>query len=324
MEKLGVGLIGFGGIGHTHFRLVREEPGLELRALCDIDRGKLDEAGGYGVERLYTDYREMIDDGGIDLVIVATPPKYHVEQALYALDKGLYVLLEKPIALSLEEARKLYERARGSNKVMVTFSLRYHGFYEKIKNVIDSVLGEPLYVWHYALGEYPDRPWIKDRGMSGGMLNENGVHIIYLHRWWIGEIRRVYARSWRLVEDSTIEDNLVLLMDHGGPQSILIQSWSGGHHVRRWGVVCEKGRITCDGYLRGSYKISLSSGEVLEEGSIGFSVLEMYRRQLKHFIECIRNGWKPYTDIEEGYRVQEVVEAAYKSSEKGCHIELPL
>ncbi len=322
MEKLRVALIGFGGIGHTHYRLVTEEESLELIAICDIDDEKLLEARKLGVDRVYSDYRDLIDKESPDLVIVVTPPKYHVEQALYALDSGAYVLLEKPVATNLEEAKKLYYRARGSNKVMVTFSLRYHGFYEEIKRVIDEVIGSPLYVYHYAIESYPPQEWIRDKTFSGGMLNENSVHIIYLHCWWLGEIERVYARVWRVDPGSTIEDNLVLLMDHGGCESILLQSWSGPGIARGWSVIGEKGRIICNVYLRGSYKIVLSDGTVYREGDIGFSVIEMYRRQLRHFIECIRNGWRPYTGIEDGYRVREIVDAAYRSSREDWFIDV--
>ncbi len=324
MEKIRFGIIGVGQMGSIHLSLLKERGDVVVEAVCDIDDARLEETKKKGVEKLYRDYKEMIDKEGLDAVIVSTPPKYHVEQAVYAYKKGLYVLLEKPVATSLGEARKLYSATGDTNKVLVAFSLRYHGFYEKIKNVLDEKLGNPILLWHIALGRIPPMEWVTDKEFSGGMLNENGVHIIYLYYWWAGEPVEVSARMWTLTKRITIEDNIVVEMKHQSASSSFVQSWSGGHRWRKWGIVAENGRITCEGYLAGEYTISTIDGKTIEQSSIDIDVLDMYRKQLAHFIDCIRNGWRPLTNIRDGLKVQEIVEAAYLSAREGRSIKLPL
>ncbi|WFO75142.1 Gfo/Idh/MocA family oxidoreductase [Desulfurococcaceae archaeon MEX13E-LK6-19] len=324
MEKPRFGIIGVGQMGSIHLDLLKERNDVVVEAVCDIDEERLREAEKKGVKRLYKDYQAMIDEGGFDAVIIATPPKHHVEQAIYAYKKGLYVLLEKPVATSLDDALKLYNVTGDTTKIMVAFSLRYHPFYEKIKKIMDEKLGKPLLLWHIALGRIPPMKWVTDRNISGGMLNENGVHIIYLYYWWAGVPKSVTARMWTLTKGISIEDNIIVEMEHSLARSSFIQSWSGGHRWRKWGVVTEKGRITCEGYLSGNYTISLSQDKIVEESSITIDPLDMYRKQLDHFIDCIVNGIRPVTSIVDGVKVQEIIEAAYKSAKENTSIRLPL
>ncbi len=321
-DKVRLGIIGLGQMGSLYLDLLSRMEGVVVEAAADIDEERLRYAGSRGVKRLYRDYREMIDEGGFEGVLVVTPPKYHVEQALYAYRAGLYVHLDKPVAADVEDARRLYREAGDTDRIMVAFSLRYHGFYREIKRYLDENLGDPLYIWHIALGRLPKSSWLADRSVSGGMLNENGVHIVYLHYWYAGKPVEVYASTATLTQGITIEDNVYLRIKHPKAVSVFIQSWSGGHRRRGWGLVAEKGRVTVDGYLGGRYTVSLSSGEILSSGDIAVDVMDMYREQLRHFIDCIRDRRRPLTPLRDGVIVQEIVHAAYLSAEKGSPVKV--
>ena len=324
MAMVKIGIIGLGWMGSLHYKLLRESLGIDVVAVCDIDESRLEEPKKNRV-RVYRDYREMLEEGGFDGVIIATPPKFHKEQAIEALKRGFYVLLEKPMAKDLKEAMEIYNIAKGKNRLMIAFSLRFHELYTKIKEYIDQELGDIVYQWHIALGRIPSYPWIGDREFSGGMLNENGVHVLYYQMWYAGEVDEVYATSRTLQQGISIEDNIALYMKHrNGATSVFIQSWSGGHRWRKWGLVALRGRVTVEGYLGGSYTVSRMDGSIVEEKNFDKPIEDMYIAQLKHFIECIENSWRPIVNEEDGIKIQQIVEAAYLSSRESKPIKLPL
>ncbi len=326
MRRVRLALVGLGSMGEIHYRLLLERLSdvAELVAVCDVDESRLAEPSKRGI-RVYRDYHALLSEGGFDGIIIATPPHLHREQSIEALKQGLYVLLEKPMATNLRDALEIYNAAKGKNRLMIAFSLRFHELYQKVKKYLESELGNVVTQWHIALGKVPPTPWIGKRELSGGMLCENGVHVVYYQMWYAGEVVEVYASSRTLTPGLEIEDNISLTMKHrSGAVSMFIQSWSGGHRWRKWGLVAEKGRVTVEGYLNGDYTVSRSDGTTIESGNFGKPFEEMYINQLRHFIECIANGWRPIVNEENGMAVQQVVEAAYISSREGRPVKLPL
>jgi len=309
-------------MGLYYARLLREKLGVEVEAVCDIDPKKLEE---FNALRRFRDFRKMLEEGGFDGVIVATPPLYHREPTVEALKRGFYVMVEKPLASNLEDALEIYRAAYGKNRLMISFSLRYHHLYQKVKRILEDRLGGVVQQWHVSLGLLPSNPWIGRKRVSGGMLAEHGVHVIYYQVWYAGDVEEVYAHTRRVTTGIDIEDLALMVMKHrGGAVSMYLQSWIGGHRWRKWGVEAEKGRITVEGYLEGEYSVSTSRGDLVEKGVFNEPPEHMYVEQLRHFIECIENGWRPLTNEEDGIVVQQIVEAAYRSSESGKPVKLPL
>ncbi len=309
-----IGLVGVGTMGYIHLKLLTTE----LRdlatvvAVCDVSDDALRRARELGVENLYGDYDEMLERESLDAVIIATPPYLHREQAIKALRKGLYVLLEKPMGVTLEDALEIARYA--GNRLMIAFSLRYHNLYRKVKSYLDDMLGKPLMQWHVAMGRIPPIPWIGDRSRSGGMINENSIHVLYQFYWYAGRVREVFARTWRLTPGVTIEDNAAVTLVHeGGTVSILIHSWTASHRWRKWGLQAERGTVTCEGYLEGEYRISCE-GRIVEEGRYEEPIEVMYANQLRDFIQSIVNGWKPPVNEEDGLHIHKVINAIYESA----------
>ena len=320
---ISLGVVGFGFMGSTLSRIVMERLSDRARiaAVCDVDPRALERARSLGIEALYRDLDEMLEKESLDAVIVATPPALHAEQAIKALDRGLYVLLEKPMAVNLEQAAEIYRHARG--RLMMGFSLRFHEMYIELKRLMESELGDPVFQWHIALGRVPSTPWVADERMSGGMINEHAVHVLYVFRWFAGEAREVFARMWRVSEGIQIEDNASLTIVHeSGAVSLYAQSWSGGHRWRKWGVQCRRGRATFESYLEGRYTISV--GNRVEERVFDKPVEHMYVNEMRYFIDCVENGWRPSPNEVDGLRVQEIVEAYRISAMKGQVVKLPL
>ncbi len=318
-----LGLVGVGSMGQIHLKLLRGSLSdrADLVAVCDVRQEALEEAKRMGVKAVYTDYHEMLEKESLDGVIIATPPHLHPSQAVEALRRGLYVLLEKPVAPSMEGVRRVVENAGG--RLMVAFSLRFHELYEKVKRLLDTRLGRVVMQWHIALGKLPPTPWIRVKAMSGGMVNENSIHVLYVFYWYAGRVREVYARLWSLTEDVDIEDNAAITLVHeDGAVSMLVHTWTAGHRWRKWGVQAEKGTVTCEGYLSGQYRVSLRSGEIIEEGVYDKPIEDMYARQLSHFIDCIVNGWKPVVNEDDALHVHMVIDAVHQSAARGEPVKL--
>jgi len=319
-EKVRIGLIGVGEMGGIHLRLLAAHPLAELVGVCDTDAGVRERVEREYSVRTYADYRALIEEGRPDAVIIATPPYLHPEQALYALEAGLYVLLEKPLAVDLEGAKRVCEAAAG--RLMMAFSLRFHGLYRRIAEHLDS-LGRVVSQWHLALGRMPRNSWVGHKEKSGGMINEHAVHMLYVFLWYAGEVEEVYARLWRLGEERDIEDTATVELVHAsGATSTLIQTWWAGHRLRNWGVQCEGGTVTVEGYLGGPYKVSRADMSTVEEGVFEEPVEEMYRRQLDHFLDCVIQGKRPAVNEEDGLRIQRLVAAIHRSAAEGRPVRL--
>ncbi len=319
-----VGLVGIGSMGGLHLKLLTTDSRLKelakVTAVCDVREEALKLAKSLGVDGLFSSYDLMLREADLDAVIIATPPYLHREQAIKALKEGLYVLVEKPMGVTLGDAEEIAKYA--GNKVMVAFSLRYHGLYELVKEYLSKELGDVITQWHIALGKVPPNEWIRKPELSGGMINENTIHVIYVMYWYAGKVEEVYAKTWRVREDVEIEDNALITMKHeGGSASTIIHSWSASHRWRKWGIQARYGTVTCEGYLGGSYRIS-KGGNILKEGNYDEPIEEMYVKQLKHFIECVKEGGKPLTNEEDGIHVHKIIHAIYTSAKQGKPIRI--
>ncbi len=319
-----VGIIGYGFMGSTHARLIREKKLAELQAISDIDEKALYKAREENREvKIYTDPLELIRDKNIDAVIIATPPTTHVDLLLKSIDHGKHVLVEKPLATSIRELDKLLEHEIPRDLVvMVGYSLRYHRMYIDLKKFMEK-LGRIYFFHHTALGGMPSAGWIRDPSLSGGMLNENAVHILYLFYWYFGEPRRIYAT----LESKTapgIDDNILLVSEHGSENNkttaSLLRSWTANQVIRYFEVLGENGSIHVDGYLGGKVRMVIG-GETMEY-NYETIIDEMYTNELKDFFDSVTSMKQPQVTLKDGVVIQLMVEAAKKSNTTGSPIEM--
>ena len=120
-SKLRVAIIGAGGIARAHAKHFKENGNVELVAAADPVPAALEKMEEeYGITNHFTDYKEMIAKGGIDAVTVCTPNALHAEPTILSLEAGLHALVEKPLAMSVDEAEKMCAAAEASGKVLST------------------------------------------------------------------------------------------------------------------------------------------------------------------------------------------------------------
>ena len=150
-KKVRVGIIGTGWIAEAHARNLKDMPDVEIVSGADLIPGKAEkffqEVGIEGV-KLYPSHKELIDAGGIDAVCICTYNATHAECAIYALEHGLHVMLEKPMCVTLEEAVAIRKAEKASGKVLtIGFQPRYDDNMKMVKQIVQSgVLGDIYYI----------------------------------------------------------------------------------------------------------------------------------------------------------------------------------
>lgn len=150
-KKVRIGIIGTGGIAHAHMEAYKNRNDIEYVAFCDIIPGKAEAfAKEFGIDgvKFYGDYREMLDNEQLDGVSVCTYNRQHAAPTIYALNKGVNVILEKPFSVTLEEAAEMCRAEKASRKILtVGFQPRFDKNMQQIKKIVESgELGQVYYI----------------------------------------------------------------------------------------------------------------------------------------------------------------------------------
>jgi predicted dehydrogenase len=221
-ETLRVGLVGAGGIANAHIRGFRSVDGIEVVALWNRTRARaeqLAEAHGIRNARVFDDWRTMILEAELDVVSVVTAPQLRMGPVLLALEKGIHVLVEKPLAVNLSEAAKMVDAAHQAEVVTaVCFTWRYTPSALVARRIIQSgQLGQIRNcssVWHFsappAVFTQDFRPFINKAHHGLGMLGENGSHQFDMINFLTGQVVTEIAgrMEWREPERPELRANL--------------------------------------------------------------------------------------------------------------------
>ncbi len=198
MSKLRVGIVGLGW-GQLMLEAFRRVQGTEVVALCDLDAARLAQvAANYRVTPTFTDYRDLIARGNVDLIGVATPPETHQVIAQMALNANIHLLMEKPLAANLLDTQELYALQQSRESVCaVNFEMRYLPALAYAKELIDEAyLGRLLRVDVTLVMDQPwgvRGNWLADDARGGGVLLEMGSNFVDVLRWWFGDVCAVLA-----------------------------------------------------------------------------------------------------------------------------------
>jgi predicted dehydrogenase len=216
---LRVGIVG-AGIGAAHAAGLQRQDGVEIAAVCTRRRERAERmAARYRIPAVYTDHQEMLAREQLDLVVIATPNDLHYPLTLDALASGAHVVCEKPLALTVDEAREMERRAEAAGaKAFVPFVLRYLPAAAYVKEILDSgFIGEPYLVavhcWT-AADRNEQMHWHFDREQAGsGALANIGSHVIHLVDWWLGGLTRVCSKATTAVPQRVWPDGTAAAVD---------------------------------------------------------------------------------------------------------------
>ncbi len=227
------GLVGCGGIGQIRAQAFEATPELRLVAVSDLDPGRAEAVARAREAAICRDADSLLHRDDLDAVIVSTPPALHAEIACAALRAGKHVLVEKPLARSAAECRTILAAAAAANRFVATgFNYRFYPSVVKARECLDAgVIGELDHIRAYSGYTAADhgQPWLHEHdAMGGGALRDNGIHLLDLVRWFLGEVDDVMGlRSNHVWRFPGCEDNgFALLRSDTGRLASLQASWT--------------------------------------------------------------------------------------------------
>jgi len=226
-------VIGCGDVSTVHFGPIGALDGIDLVGVCDTDADRAAAAAGrYGVPA-FACHRDLLDRVRPDVVHVCTPHHQHAQVAIDALDAGVAVLLEKPVAHTLAEADRVVAAARRNPgvKVGVCLQNRYNATTQAARALLESGTlgavrgGSATVLWHRDPAYYAARPWrgrVRDSG--GGVLINQAIHTLDLMEWLLGDVADARGHSGRYTVDGVVdvEDTAHAVLAHaGGARSVV-------------------------------------------------------------------------------------------------------
>ncbi|MFN0071608.1 MAG: Gfo/Idh/MocA family protein [Chloroflexota bacterium] len=227
------GLIGCGQIGQLRASALGQLRSGRLTAVSDVRLESARELAEKYRTAVHADWQSLIKSETVDAVIVSTPPSMHAQMCTEALEAGKHVLCEKPLALTPAEGRRMLESAERSGCFLATgFNFRFYPSFQKARELLDAgVIGNLAHVRSYAgySAAEQTQAWLRSpEVVGGGALRDNGIHLIDLTRYFLGEVAEVRGFSSSSVwELPGCEDNgFMVLRSPSGQLGSLQASWT--------------------------------------------------------------------------------------------------
>ncbi|MGE3777095.1 MAG: Gfo/Idh/MocA family protein [Pirellulaceae bacterium] len=344
MCKVRVGIVGSQFISSIHCEALRRVGRAEVVAVASPTEEHVRAfADRHRIRRWFTDYRQMLELDELDLVLLGLPNDLHCEATEAAAAAGKHVVVEKPMAPSLEECDRMIAACRRAGvKLMYAEELCFAPKYVRLKQLVDEgALGQVFLVKQSEKHDGPHSAWFWDVGRSGGgVMLDMGCHGIEFARWILGKpaVKRIYCDLKRnLHGDRTRgDDTSIVIVDfEGGATAYIEESWAklGGMDDRA--EVHGTGGVAYADLLHGNaietYSKSGYGYAVEKAGDTrgwSFTIYEElwnygFPQELEHFCECVRLDLPPRETGEDGRAVMEVLHAAYASAAAGRRIDLP-
>ncbi len=337
-------LIGCGRISTNHIKAAVEN-NITISAVCDIVTENMESVlAKHGLENKgiarYADYKEMIEKESIDFVSIATESGNHAEIALYCIEKGIHCIIEKPMAMSIEDCDKIIALSHKKNvKVCACHQNRFNISVQKLRSKIESGSfgklshGTVHVRWNRNKDYYTQAPWRGTWEQDGGALMNQCIHGIDLLRWMLGdEIEEVYGVTTQVTHDYLECEDLgtaIVKFKNGAIGTI-----EGTTNVypsnleETLYVFGEKGTVKLGGKSVNTIDVwnfaetdeDLAGFEEKTENVYGNGHTSVW----KDFVEAIEKNRKPYIDAEAGKRAVEMILSIYKSAMEGKPVKMPL
>ena len=359
MEKLKTGIIGCGKVGDFHAKAFAALENSEFTAVCDnnIERARAF-ADRYGV-KAYDDIEAMIRECALDVVSICTPHPLHANPAVIAADCGCNVLIEKPLASSLEDCDRIIEAGDRNHVTIGTMvQRRFYRPCMRIHQAIeDGKIGRPVLGMVTMLGwrdknYYDSDPWRGSwKGEGGGVMVNQAPHQIDLLQWYMGEVDEIYG-VWKNLNHPYIEVEdtavAVIKFKNGGVGNIVVSNSQNPALFGKVHIFGENGAgvgVQTDGgamFVAGMSSITEAPYNDLwtvageenmletwkrEDTDFFNSVDSMYyyhREQIKDFVDAVQKGEKPLVDAREGRKTVEIFTGIYRATETNSVIKFPI
>lgn len=344
-KTIRVGIIGAGGIArHAHIPGYQAQEDVELAAICDIVPGKAAKvAAENDISSAYDSCEEMLEEEDLDAVSVCTPNFAHREATLMALEAGLHVLCEKPIAMNLQEGQEMVEAARKRDLVLqIGLHMRFTPEAQTLKRFVEA--GE-LGDIYYGEATYMRRRGIPSWGVftqkkyqGGGALIDIGVHTLDQTMWLMGNPKPVavsgmvydifgkrsdVANTWGAWDPETfdVDDTSMAFVRFEDDVTLILRAgWAAhiGGNESGMRILGTEGGASME-----PLRIFKDVHETMVDiAPSGLPQVEPHTEEIAHFIDCVRGEAECLVVPEQVLDVQAVIDAIYESAEEGREIRL--
>ena len=334
-----IGILGGGGISDTHARAARSIDGVEVAAVYG-DNGEKSRrlAETHGVSAS-ADLASFLAHRPLDVVAIGSPSGCHAEQAIACLRAGLHVLVEKPMAVTAEEAASLVAAVDASGrKLGVFFQDRLAPDFVRLKAYLDvGHLGRILLAtghvkWFRPKEYYATSRWRGTWSLDGGgaVMNQ-GIHTLDLMLHLVGDVSSVQARARALRHAIEVEDTGVATLEFANGALGMFEATTAAHpgYKRRLEISGERGtivvehdRVVAADLATGAEPFPVSAPAATGESAASHVVSDAtpHRRIIEDFLRALRDGTRPICDGREGRRSVELVRALYASARTGAPV----
>ncbi|HUZ46826.1 MAG TPA: Gfo/Idh/MocA family oxidoreductase [Terriglobia bacterium] len=340
MEKLGVGIVGTGWVSGEYIRAFEAEPRTEVRALVSRETERAHaKAEEYGITRAraYDHLEKMLDDPGIQIVVLATPHPLHVSQGVAAAKAGKHIVIEKPVALNLDNLRRLQSAVEAAKiKTVVSFVLRWNPLFKNIRAMLDDgLIGKPFYAevdYLHGLGPwYAQYDWNIKKEMGGSSLLTAGCHAVDALRWFVRKKAvEVFAYS-----NTSPENPLRYEYD---PNSVTLVRFEDGAigkvassiecvmpYVFNIQLLGDQGTIRNDQLFTKRWPEQTGWAKVPsvlpDNGDVSH---HPFQDEVRHFVDCILNNSESHATLEDAALTHEICFASEISAREHRPVSLPL
>lgn len=350
MEKLKFAIVGCGRISYKHVEsLENNRADAVLVATCDVveERAEakkkeyLDKMKEDLSVKVFSDYKRMLKDVEIDVVTIATESGYHAEIAIECMKNGKHVIVEKPMALSIEDAEEMIRVAKENKvKLCISHQNRFNKPIQKLREAIEEnkfgklVNGTARILWNRNMGYYQQAPWRGTWAQDGGTLMNQCIHNIDLLQWMLGgEVERVYAECDTFLRDIEAEDfgAIIVRFKNGAIGMIEGSACVYPKNLEETlSIFGESGAVVIGGLAVNELKTWRFDGEDEDEVKKELRVEidnvygEGHTPLFKDVIDAIREDREPLVTGEEGKKAISIILAAYKSRLTGLPVKFPL
>jgi len=345
MPKTKVALIGTGFVASIHMEsYARFVHDAEVVAVCGHDAARTAAfAKEHGINEYYSDADELFKKTDFEVADVCVPNYMHRDMVTKAAAAGAHVIVEKPFALTLDEADEMIAVCRAKNvKLMYAEQLCFAPKYERVRETVESgAVGEVYMIKQSEKHSGPHSRWFYDKRLSGGgVMMDMGCHAVAWFRWMNkhAKPKSVYADMKTVLHGgiTDCEDNAVAIVEFdNGVTCVAEESWArhGGmdDKIEIYGTkgVCYSDLFhgnssltySLDGYGYSGEKAGSSKGWSFTIFEEAFN--QGYPHELNHFINCVRKDTEPLVTGEDGRAALEILYAAYASAGSGAKAALP-
>ena len=323
MKTVKLGIVGLGAIGQLHLKHGLKLANAEIVAVADTAKPALERAKALGVKSTYTDFNEMFKDPQVDAVLISLPTHLHLKCASQAAEAKKDIFLEKPIAVTVEEAKEVISAAqRNSVKLMIGYTMRFNKNFIKIKQDMENGLVgdvENAHATYICSGPFVHRSdgygpspvpdwWFNTQLTGGGVLVDLGCHIINLLRFLLGEVVDIKGQfGYRYSMD--FEDSAMCLARFSsGTLAAINVGWYSQEYLLRIDLLGSVRNVSAEHMPPSTVS---QAYQMLTKGISSFN--QPHFDELQHFIDCLLKDAAPNSSGLDGLRDLEAISKAYKN-----------